>query len=85
MDSYKNWECGATIMCPYCKTEYEPSYEETYIGHDCVDCYEDGKKQEFVCDSCGRRFTVTPNLTWEYETETIEGEMSEEEWEEEFG
>ena len=84
-DSYRNWECDEKIICPYCGTKYEPTYEETYIGDTEIDCYEDGKEQECACDNCGKRFTVRPILNWEYETETIDGEMSEDEWEEEFG
>ncbi len=37
--SYWNEEDDENIICPYCGKEYEPSYEDTYIGDDCVDCY----------------------------------------------
>ena len=37
--SYWNYEDDENIICPYCGEEYEPSYEDTYIGDDCVDCY----------------------------------------------
>ena len=77
---YSNYEIGTNITCPYCGKEYEPSYEETYIGGEPVECYEEGL-QEFTCDHCGKRFKMQASLTWSYETETIDGEMTEEEWE----
>lgn len=83
-DSYSNWECDDDIICPYCGNKWEPSYEETYIGNEPVECYKE-EKQEFTCDECGKRFELRPVLTWEYETETIAGEMTEDEWEERFG
>lgn len=84
MRSYSNSECGETIICPYCGAEYEPTYEETYIGDTEIDCYEE-TEQECTCDDCGKRFTVRPVLTWEYETETIKGQMTEADWEERYG
>ena len=80
-DWYWNTENAKTIICPYCGEEYEPSYEETYIGDECAECYEDGKEQEFVCDHCGKRFKMTPSLTWEYNTATIDGECTWDEYE----
>ena len=79
---YSNWECGCAIRCPYCGKEYEPTYEETYIGGKCVDCFEEGKQGEFTCDDCGKKFTLSVEMTLEYTTETIHGEMTDEEWEE---
>lgn len=37
--SYWNEEDSEKIICPYCGEEYEPSYEDTYIGDEPVDCY----------------------------------------------
>lgn len=82
---YSNWEAEENIRCPYCGKEYEPSYEDTYIGGDCVECYEEGEQGEFVCDECGKKFTLSAEIRWEYTTETIDGEMTDEEWEEEYG
>ena len=67
--SYWNYEDDENIICPYCGEEYEPSYEDTYIGDDCVDCY-----------TCGKEFTMYGYQTgWKYRTETIDGEATEEE------
>lgn len=82
---YSNWEAGENIRCPYCGKEYEPSYEDTFIGGDSVECYEEGEQGEFVCDECGKKFTLSAEMRWEYTTETIDGEMTDEEWEEEYG
>ena len=84
-DSYSNSEISGSIICPYCGKEYEPSYEDTYIGGDSVNCYEEGDQGTFTCDDCGKRFKLYSTFTWEYETETIDGEMTEEEWEENYG
>lgn len=78
---YENFEIGQDITCPYCGKAYEPSYEETYIGDVCVECYKEDEVQEVVCDECGKKFTVRPILNWDYETNTIDGEMTEEEYE----
>ena len=29
---YSNSEISQNIVCPYCDKEYEPTYEDTYIG-----------------------------------------------------
>ena len=79
---YSNSEIGQNIICPYCGKEYEPSYEETYIGGEPVECYKEGSQGEFTCDECGKKFVLYASFTWEYETETIDGEMTEDEWEE---
>ena len=77
---YSNWECDDEIICPYCGKTYTLEYD-LCIGDDCIDVYEDGKEQECTCEKCGKRFTVTPELQWYYTTETISGEMTEEEHE----
>lgn len=84
MSNYYNTEISDDIICPYCGKTWEATYEETYIGGEPVECYQEGK-QEFVCDDCGKRFMLFPSLTWEYETTTIDGEMTEDEWEEQYG
>lgn len=38
-NSYWNYEDDENIICHYCGEEYEPSYEDTYIGGEPVDCY----------------------------------------------
>lgn len=38
-NSYWNYEDDENIICHYCGEEYEPSYEDTYIGGKPVDCY----------------------------------------------
>lgn len=81
-DSYWNYEDSDEIICPYCGKEYEPSYEDTYIGGEPVECYDDGYKQTFACDKCKKRFTVFPyQAGFNYKTETIDGEMTKEEHE----
>ena len=86
MESYWNQEDDEKIICPYCGEKYEPTYEETIIGDKTVDCYAEGENQEFTCDECGKRFTLMAYQSgWKYETETIDGEMTEEEHEEKYG
>ena len=81
--SYWNEEDDSEIICPYCKEEYTPSYEDTIIGDECVNCYDEGEVQTVTCDRCGKKFTIEPYLsTWKYRTETIDGEMTEQEHEE---
>lgn len=48
-----------------------------------MDCYKEGDQGEFTCDDCGKKFALSAELLWEYTTETIDGEMTEEEWDEE--
>lgn len=84
-EMYWNEEDSEEIICPYCSKRYEPSYEDTYIGHVSIDCYEEGKEQEAVCDVCGKKFTIIPYMSnWKYRTETIDGEITQEEWERHF-
>lgn len=80
-DWYWNEENDNEIICPYCGEKYDPSYEDTYIGGKCVDCYAEYETQEVTCDECGKKFTVTPyQRDWQYKTETIDGEMTEVEY-----
>lgn len=53
-DTYWNEEDSDLIICPYCGKRYEPSYEDTYIGHEEVDCYTE-REQTFVCDICKKK------------------------------
>jgi uncharacterized Zn-finger protein len=79
--SYWNVEENNFIKCPYCGEEYEPSYEDTWIGDKCVNCYTE-EKQFVVCDECGKKFSITPyQRSWAYVTETVDGEMTDEEHE----
>lgn len=81
-DSYWNEEDDEIIICPYCGTEYEPSYEDTYIGGESVDCYTDNT-ETYTCDDCGKKFTMYGyQVGWHYCTETIDGEATDEEVEE---
>lgn len=85
MDSiYWNEEDSVRIICPYCATEYEPSYEDTFIGGYCVDCYDADIEQLVTCDNCKKKFTIRAYQDWRYTTETIEGEMTQKEWEANF-
>lgn len=77
---YRNFEEDSDIICPYCGKKYEPTYGETYIGDKCVDCYEEGEQGEFTCDECGKKFTLSAEMSWNYSTETIDGEMTEGEY-----
>ena len=84
-DWYWNTEDSDIIICPYCGMAVKPSYEETYIGDVCVDCYTEGEVQTVTCDGCGKKFTIEPyQRGWNYKTETIDGEMTEEEWEQNY-
>lgn len=84
-DWYWNIEDDDMIICPYCSRAVQPSYDGTYIGDVCVNCYSEGETQTVTCDSCGKRFTIMPYQSgWKYETETIDGEMTEEEWEDNY-
>ena len=73
MSNWYNYEYSDKIICPYCAEEYEPTYEDTYIGGELVDCYTECE-QEFVCDKCHKRFNLTGEMTWTYYTSTIEEE-----------
>lgn len=80
--SYWNKEDSEKIICPYCGEEYEPSYEDTYIGDEPVDCYTEDTNT-YTCDVCGKKFTMYGyQAGWRYQTETIDGEATEEEVEE---
>lgn len=83
MSDYSNWEYSRDITCPYCGKEYTPEYE-MMIGEDPIDVYEE-EPQECTCAECGKRFLITPELEWYYNTQTIDGEMTEEEYEEKYG
>lgn len=80
MSDYSNWDYDRDIICPYCGKTYTPE-SEMLIGDDGIDVYEDGNEQECTCEECGKRFRVTPEMQWYYTTETISGEMTEEEHE----
>jgi uncharacterized CHY-type Zn-finger protein len=75
---FKNEEDSDVIICPYCGKEYEPSYEDTYIGGEPVDCYTENIKY-YTCDKCHKRFSMYAYVEWKYCTETINGEMTQDE------
>ncbi len=83
MSDYYNTEYSEDIVCPYCGEVYEPSYEDTWIGDEYVDCYTE-EEQICTCSICGKKFKLQGEPIWKYDTVTIDGEMSEEEWEEEW-
>ena len=58
------------IVCPHCYEEYEPTYEDTWIGDKQVDCYT-GDVQIVKCDKCGKKFSIVGFETWMYETEEV--------------
>ena len=78
VEIYQNKECDKEIICPYCGMIYKPSYEDTYIGGKDVDCYTEDE-DEYTCDRCCKKFTLRSFIEWRYETETIDGEATEEE------
>ncbi len=83
-ETYWNEEDDTVIICPYCGEEYEPSYEDTFIGGERVHCYTEDT-QIYTCDECGKKFTMYGyQSVWKYHTETIDGEMTEEEHEREW-
>lgn len=59
------------IVCPHCYEEYEPTYEDTWIGDEQVDCYT-GDTQIVKCDKCGNKFSIVGFEAWMYETEEVE-------------
>lgn len=76
---YWNQEDETVIVCPYCGQRYKPSYEDTFIGTKIVDCYTEDT-ETYVCDECGKKFTMYGyQCDWKYVTETIDGEMTQEE------
>ena len=79
-NTYINEENSDMIICPYCSKEYEPSYEDTYIGGEPVDCYTENIKY-YTCDKCHKKFSMYAYVEWKYCTETIPGEMTIEEFE----
>lgn len=80
--SYWNQEDSENIMCPYCGKEYIPSYEDTYINGESVDCFT-SDEETYKCECCGKKFTMYGyQAGWNYITETIDGECTEEEFEE---
>ena len=80
-DSYWNEEDEKYIICPYCGIIYRPTYEDTFIGNTIVDCYTEDTKT-YTCDICGKKFKMYGYQEgWRYVTETIDGEMTEEEHE----
>lgn len=79
---YWNSEDDDVIICPYCGEKYEPSYEETCIGDKIADCYTEDT-EIYTCDCCKKRFTMYGYQSgWKYVTETIDGEMSQAEHDE---
>ena len=79
MSSYWNYEDSDKIICPYCGEEYEPSYEDTYIGGELVNCYTEDK-ETYTCDECSKKFTMYGYQSgWMYYTETIEGQATDDE------
>lgn len=78
-NNYRNYEDDENIICPYCGQEYEPSYEDTYIGGEPVDCYTEDM-ETYTCDKCSKKFTMYGyQAGWKYRTETIDGEATNEE------
>ncbi len=77
---YSNFKCADLIICPYCGKRYEPTYDSTLIGNESVDCYKEGELGEFTCDECGKRFTLFAEMKYIYTTETLDGEMTDEEY-----
>ena len=79
MSGYWNEEISDKIICPYCGEEYEPSYEDTYIGGEPVNCYTEITRI-YTCEICRKRFTMFGfQVGWKYQTETIVGEATEKE------
>lgn len=80
-DWYWNEEDDTKIICPYCGHRYTPTYDETIIGDKTANCYSE-EDQIFKCDYCDLKFIMTPYLSdWRYKTETIDGEITEEDQE----
>ena len=84
MSSYYNYEDNKDIICPYCGKSYTPTYEDTIIGDECVECYTEDE-HTYTCDRCGKKFKMHGYIVWEYHTETIDGQMTEKEWEKLYG
>lgn len=81
MSGYWNYEDDENVICPHCGKKYEPSYEGIWIGDVCVDRYTE-EKETYTCECCGKKFTMySYRAGWEYHTETIDGECTDEEQE----
>lgn len=52
-------DCENEIYCPWCGEIYEPDCES--------ELYEDGE-HELTCGECDKRFTVTVNVSYSYDT-----------------
>ncbi len=61
------------IVCPHCYAEYEPTFEDTWIGDEIVDCYT-GDIQIVKCDKCGKKFSIVGFEAWMYETEEVDSD-----------
>ena len=82
VDWYWNFEKDDNIICPYCGEEYIPTYDETIIGDKCVNCYSEDE-EEYICDNCYKKFQMRGLLIWKYETETIDGQLTQEDYDSE--
>ena len=59
------------IVCPHCYEEYEPSYEDTWISEQNIECYEN-TYQVATCEKCHKKFSILPFEDWMYETEEVD-------------
>lgn len=76
-----NYLVMPTDVCAAVSLEI-PHYVGIYVPGEPVDCYTEEKKT-YTCDKCGKKFTMYGyQAGWKYQTETIDGEVTEEEVEE---
>lgn len=61
------------VICPYCGNAIDVhDYDQTL---DLDDLWEDGDK-EYTCEKCGKTYTCTTNVSYTFETERIDDELS---------
>lgn len=53
------------IICPWCG-------EIQDMTDDCDVMYEDGTHEDIECSDCGKKFTVTTNISYSYDTDREE-------------
>ena len=54
------------IICPYCKCKQEKDPEFLYSERD---------REEIECEECGRKFLLSSNIEWWFNTCPIESEV----------
>lgn len=70
-DAKLDWDIDHTfnsdegVICPFCEHEHDA------MGH--TELYDENLDQ-FECENCGKVFSVTPNLSWSWETKPLDSD-----------